>query len=246
MNLDHFAAISDIHGNLTALDAVLHDIEQRGITSTVNLGDHLYGPLDPIGTAERLASVDMVNISGNCDRMLIEDAPAPKGSTVEWNRSLLSHSHLDWLRKQVCTSEQGDILLCHATPDYDDVYLLEQVNERGVFLTSSSELQRQLQNRNFSLLLCGHSHVPRTVMLSNRSLIVNPGSVGLAAYTEDRPRPHSMESGSPHARYAVLTRERESWRVEHVQIAYDWKKAAQLAQKNGRPDWAKWLATGRT
>jgi len=54
-----------------------------------------------------------------------------------------------------------------------------------------------------------------------------------------------MEAGSPHARYAIVTRSDDNWKVEHLAIAYDWESAARLAERNGRPDWAAWLRTGR-
>ena len=75
--------------------------------------------------------------------------------------------------------------------------------------------------------------------------IVNPGSVGLPAYTDDDPWPHAMEAGSPHARYAVLEHTRTGWRVDPVAVEYDWEAAARAAERNGRPDWAAWIRTGR-
>ena len=48
------AIIADIHGNREALEAVLQDIDRRGIRHIVNLGDHLTDPLDPAGTADLL------------------------------------------------------------------------------------------------------------------------------------------------------------------------------------------------
>jgi predicted phosphodiesterase len=71
--LDRFAVLSDIHGNLLALEAVLADIAAQAVAYTVNLGDHLQGPLDPIGTAQRLMSLDLPSIRGNCDRLLYEE-----------------------------------------------------------------------------------------------------------------------------------------------------------------------------
>lgn len=47
---------------------------------------------------------------------------------------------------------------------------------------------------------------------------MNPGSVGLLAYTMEAPLPYAMESGSPHARYALLRRRGGSWQVEHVLV----------------------------
>jgi predicted phosphodiesterase len=58
------AAISDIHGNLGALDAVLADIGRRGVDVTVNLGDILSGALEPSATADRLIELDLTN--GRC------------------------------------------------------------------------------------------------------------------------------------------------------------------------------------
>jgi hypothetical protein len=75
-------------------------------------------------------------------------------------------------------------------------------------------------------------------------MIVNPGSVGLPAYADDKPFEHVMESGSPHARYAVMTASPEGWVVEQRAIPYDWRVAADMARSNGRDDWAQWLLTG--
>ncbi len=61
------------------------------------------------------------------------------------------------------------------------------------------------------VILCGHSHVPRTVALPHGKLIVNPGSVGLPAYTMETPAHYMMESGSPHARYALLHQTQQGW-----------------------------------
>ncbi len=76
-------------------------------------------------------------------------------------------------------------------------------------------------------------------------LIVNPGSVGCPAYADPTPpSPHVSEAGSPHARYALLAREAGRWRVDLIAIAYDWDRASACAAGNGRPEWARALATG--
>jgi hypothetical protein len=82
-------------------------------------------------------------------------------------------------------------------------------------------------------------------MLPSGQMVVNPGSVGLQAFTDDYPVAHAIEAGSPHARYAILSRQRSIWQVEHVAVVYDWKHAAEVAARNGRLDWAQWLKTGR-
>ena len=75
--------------------------------------------------------------------------------------------------------------------------------------------------------------------------VVNPGSVGLPAYWDDLPHPHVMETGSPHARYSVISYSEFGWSVTDRIVPYDCESAAETANRNGRPDWAEWLKTGR-
>jgi hypothetical protein len=61
----------------------------------------------------------------------------------------------------------------------------------------------------------------------------------------ETPVPHAMESGSAHARHALLHRTQRAWRVERVQVPYDLEQAARAAREKQRADWAEWLTTGR-
>ena len=224
-----FAAIADVHGNLWALEAVLADIARRGIRDIVNAGDHLAGPLDHDGTARLLMDLALPSVSGNQDRELIG------GTHGRWLETLP-------LRREL----PGDVLMFNGTPERDDVYLLESVRSSGeVTLASIDEITERLGGVTQTLLICGHTHIPRAIALPGR-LIVNPGSVGLQGYEDDAPLPHVMETGSPQARYAILERsEAGGWHVEHVAIGYDAEAAARMAERNGRLDWAWRLRTGR-
>lgn len=65
-NENAIAVISDIHSNVYALEAVLRDIDLRGIKTIVNLGDTLFGPIDPMKTAEILMNrPNLIHIMGN-------------------------------------------------------------------------------------------------------------------------------------------------------------------------------------
>jgi hypothetical protein len=76
-------------------------------------------------------------------------------------------------------------------------------------------------------------------------VIVNPGSVGLQGYDDDHPHPHVVETGSPHARWALVERTGDGrWNVALRLTAYDWTAAAARAAANGRGDWADAIATG--
>lgn len=240
------AVIADIHGNIWALDAVLQDIRRRAISTIVNLGDCFFGAIAPAETAERLMSTPMITISGNGERVF--HAPHPgenSGASYQYTRAQLTAEHLAWIAALPATYTLEDLLFCHGTPDSDLTYLLETVTEHGVFLKPSEDIAALLGETAARVICCGHSHLPRVVSLPDGRLIVNPGSVGLPAYDDDRPFPHVMEAGSSHARYAILTRAEAGWQVDLIALPYEWERAAAQALRNNRADYARWLQTGR-
>ncbi|MFW9917858.1 MAG: metallophosphoesterase family protein [Candidatus Thorarchaeota archaeon] len=241
------AVLSDIHGNSWALQAVLEDIEQRGIRRIVNLGDSFYGPLDPQGTAKILLDRNIMSVQGNEDRILLTSSKNRlKHPSLDFTRKNLSSEVFKWLRKLTSIAIVGkDIFLCHGSPQRDDEYLLEDVSEQWVVLRSTAALAKMVAGIDQQLILCGHSHVPRIVGLPTGQIIVNPGSVGLPAYTDEKPYLHCMETGSAHSRYSILSRNKSHWYIENVAVPYDWQTAAATALKNGRSDWVKWIREGR-
>lgn len=239
------AIIADIHGNSWALDAVLHDIKHKNIQRIINLGDCLLGPLDPAGTANRLIDLNILTIQGNDDRILLAPPEHPSMATA-YTLEHLEPAHLEWVRSFSATAVvANEVFLFHGDLSSNETYLLEEVTPNGVFLRDTAGIAAALAHIDLPVILCGHSHMPRTIFLPPGKLIVNPGSVGMPAYTSDLPLPHGMESGSPHAKYAILNKVGSAWQVEHVQVPYDWEKVASVAQDNGRADWARWIATGR-
>jgi len=96
------AVISDIHGNLLALEAVLADIAGLGVDQTVNLGDILSGPLQPAQTAELLMDRDFITIGGNHERQVLDlldrgqhlDPLGTDGNAA----GQLTSVHLAWIR----------------------------------------------------------------------------------------------------------------------------------------------------
>jgi predicted phosphodiesterase len=79
-----YAVVADIHGNRWALEAVLEKLDRLAIREVVDLGDHLYGPLDPGGTFELLRQRSWPSVRGNMDRILLEAAPSPPSPTHEF------------------------------------------------------------------------------------------------------------------------------------------------------------------
>jgi hypothetical protein len=75
-------------------------------------------------------------------------------------------------------------------------------------------------------------------------LIVNPGSVGLQAYDDQHPHPHVVETGAPHARYAIVQKTGPGWLVDLRAVPYDHLAQSRVAAGRQRPGWAHALATG--
>jgi putative phosphoesterase len=244
--MTRLAVLSDIHGNLWALKAVLEDAQSEGVDALVNLGDVLSGPLDPSGTADLLMSIELPTVAGNHERQLLACEAAKGGPSDQFAFEHTTELQRDWLRGLPRTMVvPGGVFLCHGTPTSDTTSFLEDVSAERLALTRLDVIEARAGAIPQPLLLCGHSHVPRMQALSGGRLVVNPGSVGLQAYTADFPSPHVVECGSPHARYAVCERTPRGWSVSLRCVEYDAAPAAALARRNGREDWGRWLETGR-
>lgn len=237
------ALVSDIHGNLAALEAVAADIERRAVDQVANLGDSLSGPLLPLETARFLMARDWIHLAGNHERQILEAAsrPGSGGRSDLYALGTLSSSELDWLTSLPSTATLPDgMLLCHGSPHSDCITLL-QTAERAA---TSAEINERLGDVRANVIACGHSHIARSVRSRSGTLIVNPGSVGQPAYADDYPYPHQVETGSPDARYAILEQCRAQWLVSLISVPYDAQSMAKLAQARGMPDAAHALLTG--
>ena len=241
------AVVSDIHSNIYALDAVLGDIAKRDVTKIVNLGDILYGPIQPKLTYERLLTVECVTIKGNQDRQIFQAMrdDVSTNPTLQFILDDLGAEPLHWMKQLPATQVLNDkIHLSHGIPSSDLIYWLERVSSGKPELRDQKELAELKGDIDAEVFLCGHSHIPRTVRLDSGQIIVNPGSVGLQAYYDDEPVPHKMENYSPHARYCIIEAT-PGCRVDHIEVPYDWQRAADDASRRGRDDWAHSLLTGR-
>jgi predicted phosphodiesterase len=240
------AVISDVHGNLLALDAVVADIHRRGVDLIVNLGDLVSGALQPAATADRLIELDLVTVRGNHERQVLEDDPAQMGASDLHAHGQLTDEHRRWMSLLPLTAEPAPgVLAFHGTPTYDTQYLLDTVGPNGAHPATRDEVLARLgEYATTPLLLSGHTHIQRAMRLANGSYVLNPGSVGLPAYSDDLPHPHVMEAKTPHARYAIADDVDGTWRARFFAVDYAWDEAAALAESNGRPDWARALRTG--
>ncbi|MYM35172.1 metallophosphoesterase [Duganella sp. FT94W] len=237
------ALVSDIHGNLAALEAVVADIERRAVDQVANLGDSLSGPLLPLETARFLMAQNWIHLAGNHERQILEVASRPGcgGRSDKYAFGTLSLVELDWLRSLPSGAMLPDgVLLCHGSPHSDCITLL-QTAERAA---TSDEIGERLGDARADVIACGHSHIARSVRTGRGTLIVNPGSAGQPAYADEYPHPHHVETGSPDARYAIVEQRDGQWLAELISVPYDARPMARLAQSRGMPDVAHALLTG--
>ncbi|WP_229726960.1 metallophosphoesterase family protein [Sphingomonas alpina] len=234
--------MSDIHGNLPALEAVIADAGRRGCDVFINLGDSLSGPLWPVETAERLMREDWPTIAGNHERQLLTLERGRMGASDVHAHDVLGECHMTWIAAQPATlAWSPEIFMCHGTPGSDLKHFLHSVGPAGISEASDDEIVRRTGGRPEAFLLCGHTHLPRAITLADGQIVANPGSVGLQAFDDDRPWPYRVEVGDPQARYAII----EDGGIEFVAVDYDHEAAALKAAQEGRDDWALALRTGR-
>ena len=237
------AVLSDIHGNYWALSRVLLNAEKRKVDSIINLGDSLYGPLKPKETYHLIKSTGIISVSGNEDRLILEKYH--NSSTLNYVLGELNEEAAEWLKSQPKTFVlEQDIFLCHGTPDSDSTYLIEQIYNDYVSVKNSEMIDEQLKGVKQKIVLCGHSHLPKIIHTSAR-LIINPGSVGCPAFDDDSPVYLKVETFSNYARYCIVEILDGEVLIEQISVPYNYEKAVNCAMKNDRPDWAKWIQTGR-
>ncbi|WP_374403162.1 metallophosphoesterase [Niveibacterium sp.] len=238
------AFVSDIHGNLPALEAVVADIRGHGADLIANLGDSLSGPLLPRETAQYLIAAGWPTLAGNHERQLLTQAPDHQGASDAYAFSQLGEAEFAWMRSQPGTLQlQPDVFVCHGTPASDLEYFFETLTPAGARIANAAEVRARLGNQRAPLVVCGHSHMPRMLRLDEQWLL-NPGSVGLQAFRGEYPYPHTIETGSPDARYAIAEQRGSVWHLSLHAVPYDFESMAQLAETHGRPEWAQALRSG--
>jgi putative phosphoesterase len=178
------AALCDIHGNLTALEAVLEDVREAGADLVVVGGDLLPGPM-PHESLTRLLELDMPVqfIHGNGDRVVlaqmagkdISEVPEQYREVIRWTAQQLHPEHERLLASWPATCRVeirglGEVLFCHATPRND--------TECFTRLTPEDRLAPVFAGVNASLVVCGHTHMQFDRMVGSVR-VVNAGSVGM-------------------------------------------------------------------
>ncbi|HJL20222.1 MAG TPA: metallophosphoesterase family protein [Sandaracinaceae bacterium LLY-WYZ-13_1] len=207
------AFLSDVHGNLLALESVLHELRQRMIDEIYVAGDLLLGGDEPVEVFKRLQQAKAQCVKGVSDRALIRVdpeslAPADEAqvhSAVRFRRTreAIGELALKYLEKlpdkiRIPMVDGSEILVVHGSP-------LDPTTEMSADLTDE-ELERLVDDDPAEIILCGASHVPFSRVLSEHR-VVNVGSVGAAP--EGRV-----------AHYTILTPRMDGTLIEQTWVEY--------------------------
>ncbi len=177
--VDQVAVLSDVHGVLPAVEAVLAEPDVGAADLIVLTGDIAAGP-QPARTLDLLLSLgERVRwVHGNCERELVDIARGSDAALPDqisgWAAAQLRTEHvelLDGLPRSITLDVRGlgEVLFCHATPRDDEEFVL---------VDSSLDRWAEVLEGAPDTVVCGHTHMP-FVRLVDRRTIVNPGSVGM-------------------------------------------------------------------
>ena len=191
------AVLSDIHGVLPALNAVLAEPDVQNADLIVVTGDHAAGP-QPSEVLDRLTGLgdQVLLVRGNADRDIVTLAQGHWPADVEpfpidaWAAAQLSAAHIELLAAlphpvSADLDGFGSVLFCHGTPRDDEEVVL--VDTR---LSRWSEAFEGLGEET-RVVVCGHTHMP-FIRLVDRRWVLNSGSIG-------------MPYGTPAASWALLS-----------------------------------------
>jgi putative phosphoesterase len=167
------AAISDIHGNLPALEAVLEEIDREGVDEIVVAGDSVSGPW-PAEVFDLLESIGARTVHGNADR--VDEVSAASAELAAWNEERLGARRRADAKRWPTTLELdvdglGSVLVCHSTPRSDTPIYTS--------LTPDEVVVDVIGEVDADVVICGHTHMQYDRTLASGLRIVNPGSVGM-------------------------------------------------------------------
>lgn len=242
------AILSDIKSNVYALEEVLKDTKNQNVDVLLNLGDSFYGPIAPKATYDLIRKNEFITLLGNEDREILEASLAQleENDTLKYVYNDLGDEVLYWIQELPFEKLIGeDFYMIHGTYQDDSLYMLEDISSGKPVLRDDKKILEIIDDITSKFVLCGNSCLPRCANLSSGQVVINPGSVGLQAFSKETPHKHSIENNSSEASYVILTIEEQEYNIELRKVPYDVERAALEAIKNGRKDWAYSLRTGK-
>jgi predicted phosphodiesterase len=229
------AVFSDVHGNLTGLEAALADIEQNQPDEIIFAGDLCAMGPRPAECLELVRTRHLRAIYGNTDEWLIDRQAPPQHmqESARWAQDRLAADAREWLaglpfqlRYSPTDSADDDLLVVHANShDVNQIIFPPETMQTTLYghvRQSDDDLEPLLTGLDAGVMAFGHLHIPsirpwRGKTLANISSISLPGD-------ED-----------PRAKYAIFTWTGSRWQIDHHRVSFDLNAEASELDKNPIP-----------
>jgi len=227
------ACLFDIHGNITALEAVIEDLRQVSPDIILHGGDLADMGSSPVAVVDEIRSLNWPGVMGNTDQMLVSPetlesfARTSKAPASMWNkigeiadhtRSAVGDERLAWMRNLPLISVIENIIIVHASPN--DCWRAPGPQ------AAEEELLQIYGELSAEIVVFGHIHQPFIRHLNGvPGTLVNAGSVGLPYDGDIRASYLIVEEGKPSIK----------------RVPYDTEREIKLLSKSGSPG-AEWMA----
>ena len=238
------AVLSDVHGNLAALEAVRTALKKEKPDAVIVAGDHVMNGPDPAGAVDAIRDMEASGatiVQGNTDVAVADfdysaafpwftdGVPDMHVAAAEWAHDALGEDRVGWLRRLASERrlmlDDTMVLACHASPG-------SQTQGFDAQLDPSVMLER-ISRTDARIICCGHTHVPEVRDLGWK-IIVNDGSAG---YVFD---------GDPTASWALVEIDGDEIRTEIRRTEFDTMAVANAISARGLAGDVYRAATVRT
>lgn len=219
----NIAVISDIHGNIFALEAVLEDIKNRNVDTIICLGDLVgYGPF-PNEVIDLIRKENILVIMGNYDAAVvsndikyIQDNELNKNFALPWSVNEVNENNKKYLKRlpeDIVVIDKGKVMtFVHGSIRSINEYLKE----------NSKEAEEVMNEYDGDILVCAHTHLPYMKKYGEK-LLINDGSVG------------KPKIGRPNATYGILTCDKDTIDFEKIEIPYEYEKTIKAMEEKKFP-----------
>lgn len=236
-----FAVVSDVHGNIFALEAVLRDLQKVSPDFVVCAGDLVGYGAHPNEVIDLVRQERIMTVMGNYDDGTGFDKPECGCAYTDPQMAQMGAQSLEWTKAQVAAENKAflrgllgrlefrthgrKIAVVHGSP--------RRINEYLTVDRPEASIRRMIDAEGLNILICGHTHIPYVRQLDNRYLI-NTGSVG------------KPKDGDPRAGYVLITLAEDTVEPVIRRVEYDAEKAARAVEAAGLPGhFADMLRQGR-
>lgn len=227
------AVLSDVHGNLEALEVVLADLRAAGALEILCLGDFVGYGASPNECIDRLRPITAVAVAGNHDvavrgGMRLGGFSSQAARAARWTGTVLSPANQEFLESLPLTARHAGALLVHASPAEPRAWR---------YVLSTADAKEEFDSFLEPLCLIGHSHYPGTFRLTEDEVVYDrEPEVRLAPdgrYLVNVPSVGQPRDGDPRTGYLLW--DDETGRLRHVRLEYDVASARERILAAGLP-----------